>query len=89
MSYTKYMVWCYQSLAKDPEHPTDTLIAPLIQLSELIIRVNEHFSYDNIEDADIKGEMLLVMAMNNFHHELERIKEAVPPTHSFNSKPRN
>jgi len=89
MSHTKYMVRCYQSLAKNPEYPTDTLIAPLIQLSELITRVNNHFSYDSIEDAEIKGELLLVMATNNFHQELERIKEAVPTTHSFNSKSRN
>jgi hypothetical protein len=80
------MVRYYESLAKDLEHPTDTLIAPLIQLSELMMRVNDHFSYDSMQDAELKGEMSLVMATDNFLHELRRIKEAVHPMHTFNSK---
>jgi hypothetical protein len=56
--------------------PTDVLIRPLIKASELLSRVNEQFSYDDIDNAEIKGEMLLEMAVTASFAELKHIKDA-------------
>jgi hypothetical protein len=85
LPFTKYTEQCYQHIAEQSKRPTDALIAPLIQLSELICRVNDHFSYDDIDNAEFAGEMMLEMAMKNFQTELERIRDAVPRSLSQNS----
>jgi hypothetical protein len=56
--------------------PTDALITPLVQLSELAARVNEFFSYDDLENAEFGGNMMLELATNNFRTELERIQDS-------------
>jgi hypothetical protein len=55
---------------------TDVLIRPLIKTSELLSRVNDHFSYDDIDNTDVKGEILLEMSVTNFLAELKYIKDA-------------
>jgi hypothetical protein len=55
---------------------TDVFIRPLIKTSELLSRVNDHFSYDDIDNADVKGEILLEMSVTNFLAELKYIKDA-------------
>ncbi|KAF2175720.1 hypothetical protein K469DRAFT_701519 [Zopfia rhizophila CBS 207.26] len=80
MNYTKYMEQCCRSFADEPVVPTDMLVWPFIHLSELMCRVNNFFSYDDIENAEARGEIELDMSMNNFRSELERIRDAVPTT---------
>lgn len=55
--------------------PTDTLISPLIKMCELASRVNDYFSYDDIENADVNGELMLEMSTSNFRRELALLKE--------------
>ncbi|KAF2652369.1 hypothetical protein K491DRAFT_577449, partial [Lophiostoma macrostomum CBS 122681] len=81
LPHSKFMVQCYQSLSTKPEYPSDTLIAPMIQSSELMCRVCEHFSYNDIPNADIKGQMMLESATSSFCSEMERIKDSVPMEH--------
>jgi hypothetical protein len=76
LSHTRFMGRCCERLASSPI-PTDTLITPFVQLSELIARVNEFFSYDDLEDAEFRGNVMLEMATNNFHVELERISSSM------------
>jgi hypothetical protein len=78
MNHTRYMVSCCQTLTENEEQPTDALIAPLIRLSVLMGRINDHFSYDDIDNAMIKGDMVVEMSICNFRVELEGIKETIP-----------
>ncbi|ORY11723.1 hypothetical protein BCR34DRAFT_316920 [Clohesyomyces aquaticus] len=78
MAYTKFMGLCCQSLTEHCEAPTDTLIPPLVQGSDLMYRVSEYYSYDDIDSADVRGEMFLEMSTQSFRRELEVIREAVP-----------
>ncbi|KAF2871406.1 hypothetical protein BDV95DRAFT_40118 [Massariosphaeria phaeospora] len=78
MRRTRYMAQCCESLVAQLEYPSDALISPMVQLSDLTCRVNEYFSYDDIDNAEVSGEMMLDMATGNFASELERIKDAVP-----------
>ena len=56
--------------------PTDTLIRPFVQSSELLSRVTTYFSYDDIENAEVKGELMLQMSASNFLADLTHIKES-------------
>ncbi|KAH7087002.1 hypothetical protein FB567DRAFT_560770 [Paraphoma chrysanthemicola] len=73
LPYTRYMQQCCDSFSESSV-PTDALIRPLTQASELLSRVNAHFSYDDLENAEIKGEMLLDMSVTSFVRELSHIK---------------
>lgn len=86
IAHTKYMAQCYQSLKDHPEQPTDALIAPLIRLSDLTCRVSDFFSYDDVENSDSKGEMMLEISASNFRSELVRIKENIPESLKQNSE---
>jgi hypothetical protein len=86
MNHTRYMVSCCQTLTENEEEPTDALIAPLIRLSALMGRINDQFSYDDIDNAMIKGDMVLEMSMGNFRTELEGIKETIPTAFRQNSE---
>ncbi|KAF2707864.1 hypothetical protein K504DRAFT_458347 [Pleomassaria siparia CBS 279.74] len=79
MGHTKYMTQCCKTLAERQEEPTDVLISPLIRLSEMMGRINDHFSYDDIDGAEIKGDMVLEMSMRGFRSELDCIKSGIPP----------
>ncbi|PVI02420.1 hypothetical protein DM02DRAFT_701928 [Periconia macrospinosa] len=80
IQYTRYMAQCCRNVASRQEYPSDVLILPLIQLSELMCRINDIFSYDDIENADVKGDMMLDMSITNFSSELDRIQDAVAPS---------
>ncbi|KAH7076804.1 hypothetical protein BKA63DRAFT_412401 [Paraphoma chrysanthemicola] len=73
LPHTRYMQQCCDSFSKSSVS-TDALIRPLTQASELLSRVNAHFSYDDLENADIKGEMLLDISATSFLRELSHIK---------------
>jgi hypothetical protein len=55
--------------------PSDALVIPLLKASELLSRVHDHFSLSDIDNADVKGDILLSMSTNNFLAELTHIKE--------------
>ena len=69
------MAQCCTSFAEFPVVATDVLITPLIQLCELASRVSDHFSYDDIENSEIRGELMIEMSTRAFHRELIRIKD--------------
>lgn len=71
---------CCQSLTDCQEYPTDTLIMPLVQLSALMCRVNDFYSYNDIENAEINGESMLQLSTNNFESELARLKDSIAPS---------
>ncbi|KAJ4372061.1 hypothetical protein N0V83_003834 [Neocucurbitaria cava] len=75
LSHTHYMAECCNSFIGSPI-ATDVLITPLVQLCELASRVSEHFFYDDIENSEIKGELIIQMSIHGFRKELLRIKDA-------------
>lgn len=71
--------------AQQPEHSSDLLIAPLVQLSELMCRINDHFSYDDIKNSEMNGEIGLELSTSNFSAELQRLRDSMPPSVQQNS----
>ena len=59
MSFTKFMEQCIDAFAEDPNEPTDALIPALTQLSNITVRISEHFSYDDIENAEFRGAIMM------------------------------
>lgn len=86
MTYTRSLARLCQSFADHPEQPSDTLIPPLIHLSELMCRINDYFSYDEIADSEFRGESVLNMTTDNFRSELQRIQDSMPEFVRQNSK---
>jgi hypothetical protein len=84
LSYTRYMAQCCDAFDNSVVL-TDQLIQPLIQSSELLSRVNDHFSYDDIDNSDVKGERMLDISVTNFLGELKRIRETAPAIAKGNS----
>ncbi|KAF2634079.1 hypothetical protein P280DRAFT_474889 [Massarina eburnea CBS 473.64] len=78
MQHTRYMAQCAERVSSRLEYPSDALVSPLIQLSELSCRVNNFFSLDDIDNADVKGDLMLEMSTANFCAELDRIRDTVP-----------
>lgn len=78
LGHTRYVTQCLEHLANCREYTTDSLITPMIQLSALLGRINDYFSYDDIENADIKGESLLQLSVTNFETEVTRLAESIP-----------
>ncbi|KAH8732874.1 hypothetical protein GQ44DRAFT_721115 [Phaeosphaeriaceae sp. PMI808] len=75
LRYTRHMSQCCDAFIESSV-PTDVLIHPMIQTSELLSRVNDQFSYDDIENADVKGELLIGMSTTSFLAELKCIRES-------------
>ena len=71
---------CYQHLSECHEYPTDALIKPLVQISALMCRVNNYFSYDDIDNAEVQGETMIQLSITNFQSELARLTETIPST---------
>jgi hypothetical protein len=46
-------------------------------MSELLSRVNDHFSYPDIDGADVRGEIMLDMSTTSFLAELKHIKDSI------------
>jgi hypothetical protein len=77
MPYTRALARACQSFQQRPECPTDLLISPLVQLSELMCRINDYFSYDNIEESELKGDTILDLSTNNFSTEYQRMRDGM------------
>jgi hypothetical protein len=41
-------------------------------------RINDYFSYDDIEDSEIHGETMLKLSTTNFSAELQRLRDTIP-----------
>jgi hypothetical protein len=76
--YTRTIARACQSFFQRPEYPSDLLITPLVQASELMCRINDYFSYDEIEDSEIRGETMLKLSTTNFSAELQRFRDSIP-----------
>ncbi|KAI8940462.1 hypothetical protein NX059_004147 [Plenodomus lindquistii] len=51
------------------------MVPPLVRLCELCSRVNDHFSYDDIENSDTTNETMLELSTNSFRKERSLIRE--------------
>ncbi|KAF2035936.1 hypothetical protein EK21DRAFT_106773 [Setomelanomma holmii] len=76
LPYTRYLTLCCDAF-RDSSLQTDALIRPLIQSCELLSRVNAHFSYDDIDNADVKGELLLDITVTSFLREKKLIQDSI------------
>jgi hypothetical protein len=85
LAYTRFMAQSCDAFV-DSSVPTDALIRPLIQASELLSRINDHFSYDDTDNSDIRGELMLDISATSFLGELKRVKEVIPTTLQKNSQ---
>jgi hypothetical protein len=74
MPYTRSMAQFADAFRKS-SIPSDALIIPLLKASELLSRVHDHFSLSDIDNADVKGDILLSMSTRTFLAELTHIKE--------------
>ncbi|KAL5116259.1 hypothetical protein ACEQ8H_005817 [Pleosporales sp. CAS-2024a] len=74
LPYTRFMTQACDQFDASPI-ASDVLISPLIKTSELWSRANNHFSYTDLENADIRGENLLSMSTKGFLAELKHIKD--------------
>jgi hypothetical protein len=83
--YTRALARACQDFSQRPEFDSDLLITPLVQSSELMCRINDCFSYDEIEDSDTNGETLLKLSTNNFSAEIQRLRDAIPESIQGNS----
>ena len=43
-------------------------------------RVSNYFSYDDVENSEIRGETLLQMSITNFKNEIDRLADTIPTT---------
>lgn len=86
MPYTRSLARHCQSLAEQAEYPSDALIAPLVRLSELMCRISDYFSYDEIAYSEITGELALDLSTSNFRTELQRLQESMPESVRQNSR---
>ena len=71
---------CCQHLSECEEYPSDALIKPLVQISAFMCRVNNYFSYDDIDNAEVQGETMIQLSITNFQSELARLTETIPST---------
>ena len=83
--YTRAIGRACQMFSQQPEHSSDLMIEPLVQLSELMCRISDHFSYDNIEDSEVNGEISLEISTSNFSTELHVLRNAMPASVRQNS----
>jgi hypothetical protein len=49
-------------------------------------RIGNYFSYDDIDNADVKGDIMLEMSTANFCTELDRIRDTAPLAAKDNGK---
>lgn len=77
--FENYMIECARSLCQEPEHPTDALILPLIQLQN-IAEVN-HRCLLSLEEpiSDHMDGLNLELKVRSFQAELQTLKLSLEP----------
>jgi hypothetical protein len=78
MPYTRTLARHCQSLTSLPSCPSDSLIGPLVHLSDLMCRITEYFSYDEIAFSEINGDAALELSTGNFRREFQRLQDSLP-----------
>jgi hypothetical protein len=76
MAYTRFMAQTCDAFERSAVL-SDTLIRPLVKASELLSRANDHFSYSDIKNAEVRGAILISMSTNSFLAELQHIKDFI------------
>lgn len=74
MPYTRSMAQFAETL-NNSSVASDAMISPVMKASELLSRVHDHFSLSDIDNADVKGDILLSMSTQNFLAELKHMKD--------------
>ncbi|KAF1937625.1 hypothetical protein EJ02DRAFT_49743 [Clathrospora elynae] len=77
MQYTRSLARHCQSFIERPEYTSDALISPLVRLSDLMCRITEYFSYDEILYSEANGDSALEMSTSNFRNELQRLQDSI------------
>jgi hypothetical protein len=85
--YTRAITRASQSIVQASECPSDLLIPPLVQLGELMCRINDYFSYDNVDDSEVNGDTLVELSTSNFRNELQRFRDSLPESVRRNGGP--
>jgi hypothetical protein len=78
MPYTRTLARYCQSFTEQPECPSDVFIGPLVHTSDLMCRITEYFSYDEIAFSEINGDSVLELSTSNFRRELQRLQDSMP-----------
>ena len=47
----------------------------------MLSRVNDHFSYSDVDNADVKGDVILEMSTTSFAAELDNIRGSIATDH--------
>ncbi|KAH7379244.1 hypothetical protein DE146DRAFT_682374 [Phaeosphaeria sp. MPI-PUGE-AT-0046c] len=76
LSYSRSLKQCCAAFEASSV-PSDILISPLIKAKDLLSRVNDHFSYSDLDNADLKGDVILEMSTTSFLVELDQIRESI------------
>ncbi|KAH7411995.1 hypothetical protein DE146DRAFT_751139 [Phaeosphaeria sp. MPI-PUGE-AT-0046c] len=83
--YTRTIARICQMFSQNPEHPSDLLIMPLVQSSELAMRISDYYSFEDIDETEIRGETLLKLSTSNFSAELQKLRIGIPESVQTNS----
>ena len=86
MPYTKSIRRACELLATLKECQTDEMLIYLIRITELSQRVHETFSFDELENVDIRGEVITNITVQSFMQNLENLQSAIPGSLKENSK---
>ncbi|KAF2103559.1 hypothetical protein NA57DRAFT_53074 [Rhizodiscina lignyota] len=69
-----HMEYCCQSLTQLKEYITDELIQHFVRSQELGRRIVDTFSYDDLNNGEIRGELLITMASEAFIRDLHCLR---------------
>jgi hypothetical protein len=72
------MEHCCQSIAGVKEYPTDELIEHIVRSQELARRIFDAFSYDDLNNGEIRGELIVTLTSDAFIRDLDRLQLALP-----------
>lgn len=86
MPYTKYISQCCALLAQKKELLTDELISYFVRNQELSRRVQDTFSYDDLDNTEIRGEQITNITTRSLLSELDSFQSTVPDSLRHNSK---
>jgi len=78
MQYTTYMEQCCVGLAQKKEFSTDELIRYFVRSQELSLRVQDTFSYDDLDNTEIRGEQITSLTTRSLLSELDHVESTVP-----------
>jgi hypothetical protein len=80
------MDYCCRLLGELKEYQTDKLIPHLVRNQELSCRIADTFSYDDLNNSELRGEFLVNLTSETFIRELDRLQLEVPLDLQKNSK---